>query len=65
MTVLDLEEELEDEEMEVEEDMQVEEKVDIQNGKGEEGVDLQFSGPLPEALAITPCELGDEMKNCR
>ena len=47
MTVMDLEEELEDEEMEVEE------KSD-QNGEEEEGVDPQIYGPLPAALAVTP-----------
>ena len=59
MTVMDLEEELEDEEDEMEEDMTVEEKV-VQNGEGEEeGVEPQISGPLPAALATTQQELGD------
>ena len=48
MTVMDLEEELEDEEMEVEE------KSDQNGEEEEEGVDPQIYGPLPAALAVTP-----------
>ena len=48
MTVLDVEEELQDEN-----EKEVEEKSD-QNGEEEEGVDPQIYGPLPAALAVTP-----------
>ena len=60
MTVLHLEEELEDEMEEVEEEMKVEEKkVVVQNGKEEEeGVEPQIHGQLPVALAVAPRELG-------
>ena len=47
MTVMDLEEELEDEEMEVEEK-------EVQKAEEEEGVEPQIHGPLPAALAVTP-----------
>ena len=62
MTVLDLEEELEDEMEEVEGEMKVEEKVVDQNGKvEEEGVEPQICGLKPGALPMSPCEL-DERK---
>ena len=51
MTVLAVEEELEDED--AEDEMEAEEKVD-QNEVEEEGVDPQICGLLPAALAVTP-----------
>ena len=64
MTVLHLEEELEDEVEEVEEEMKVEEKkVVVQNGKEEEeGVEPQILGQLPVALAVAPRELGERKR---
>ena len=56
MTVLDFEEELEEEEMEVEEDMNIEEKkVVVQNGNvEEEGVESQICRPMSAAHAGSP-----------
>ena len=53
MSVLELEEELEDEEMEVEEK-------EVQKAEEEEGIEPQIHGPLPAALAVSPWELDEE-----
>ena len=51
MSVLDVEEELEDED--AEDETVAEEKVD-QNGSEEVGIDPQIHGPIADALSITP-----------